>query len=81
MYNFHKVRGDRNEFEFEHEKFRKDRPDLLSEIRRKPTDSSLNNIPSVQALQLEGERSPIKMENQEIIEQKGVEEKNMPIKK
>ena len=35
MYNFHKVRGDKNEFEFEHDKFIKDRPDLLHEIKRK----------------------------------------------
>jgi hypothetical protein len=35
MYGFHKLRGDKNNFEFQHEKFQKNRKDLLPEIRRK----------------------------------------------
>lgn len=35
MYSFHKVRGDKNEFEFEHDRFVRNRPDLLPEIKRK----------------------------------------------
>jgi hypothetical protein len=49
MYNFHKVRGDRNQIEFEHEKFLRNRPDLLLEIKRKQVDSTCS-IPSVALL-------------------------------
>jgi len=35
MYNFHKVRGDRQENEFEHSRFRKDHRELLTQIKRK----------------------------------------------
>jgi len=52
MYNFHKIRGDKNEFEFEHEKFLKDRPDLLHEIRRKQVESS-SSIPSISLIECE----------------------------
>ena len=45
MYNFHKVRGDKNEYEFEHDKFRKERPDLLREIKRKQSQSNIS-LPS-----------------------------------
>jgi hypothetical protein len=46
MYSFHKVRGDKNDFEFEHELFVKNRPDLLPEIKRKQIESSAS-IPSI----------------------------------
>jgi hypothetical protein len=35
MYGFHKLRGEKNNFEFQHEKFQRNRKDLLAEIRRK----------------------------------------------
>lgn len=59
MYNFHKVRGDRLENEFEHSKFRKDHRELLTQIKRKgnepgdagspeppPTEPELNKKPT-----------------------------------
>lgn len=46
MYNFHKVRGDKNEYEFEHEKFLRNRSDLLPDIKRKQVDSA-SCIPSI----------------------------------
>lgn len=39
MYNFHKVRGDRLDCEFEHEKFKKGQRELLSKIKRKQSES------------------------------------------
>ena len=47
MYNFHKVRGDRQDCEFEHEQFKKGRRDLLPKIKRKQSEAlilSHNNI-------------------------------------
>ena len=39
MYNFHKVRGDRQNCEFEHEKFKRGHQELLSQIKRKQSES------------------------------------------
>lgn len=39
MYNFHKVRGDRMDCEFEHEKFKKGQKELLYKIKRKQSES------------------------------------------
>ena len=40
MYNFHKVRGDKLENEFEHNKFKKGHRELLSQIRRKGNEQT-----------------------------------------
>lgn len=39
MYNFHKVRGDKLDCEFEHEKFKKGQTELLCKIKRKQSES------------------------------------------
>ena len=47
MYNFHKVRGDRQDCEFEHEKFKRGHRHLLPQIKRKQSESliiSSNNF-------------------------------------
>ena len=49
MYNFHKVRGDRNYCEFQHDRFVKNHPELLPEIKRKQIESN-NHIPSISFL-------------------------------
>ena len=52
MYNFHKVRGDKDEIEFEHEKFKRNRPELLPEIRRKQVESTVS-ISSIALIPIE----------------------------
>lgn len=46
MYNFHKVRGDKLENEFEHSKFRKGQRELLTQIRRKGNDPNESSNPA-----------------------------------
>ena len=54
MYNFHKVRGDRQDCEFEHEKFKQDRRDLLPSIKRKISESFILSTNNIEELALNG---------------------------
>lgn len=83
MYNFHKVRGDKQENEFEHPKFKRGHRDLLSQIRRKGNEASTQSIPEGEKEKGEEKSDGVKEKNlvshkskQEIVESGDVEEPN-----
>lgn len=43
MYSFHKVRGDGQDCEFSHDKFKKGHPELLNNIKRKQSEGLIQS--------------------------------------